>query len=393
MTHTKSPPVRESDSNATSRSILTRKNPEASGVAGGYLASIQFLRFVAATLVVLFHTTVALHRYFGGSVLHSFVANAAFGASGVHIFFVISGFIMVYTSFRTKEDNFKPATFAFRRLVRIYPIYFIYALFYLYFYSIFAAGKDLSIAQFFGSILLLPGYSGLIIGPGWTLSYEVYFYVCFGISMLLGLTRGLLALTAFFGMAITAGIVFGYSNFAGLVFTNSLLIEFLFGAWIGYAIVSKLRLSDRSANLLLLAALSLFGAGIAFGYSRLPSLLTWGVPSAMLVAGLVFREGNASIPSAIKKFAFLGDSSYSLYLLHVVLIDAAIFLALGWYSPIKENGVIIGPLAMVGVCFMIAAYCVAAALLCYEFIERRLLVRFQGFRRRKTIAARSQRQA
>jgi exopolysaccharide production protein ExoZ len=382
-----------SDSNATDPQFIPlRDNAKPSESALGYLASIQFLRFIAATLVVFFHTTVALHKYFGGSLLHSFVNNAAFGASGVHIFFVISGFIMVYTSFRAKNDEFKPATFAFRRLTRIYPIYFVYSLFYLYFYSTFAAGKNLSIGQLFGSILLLPGYSGLIIGPGWTLSYEVYFYLCFGIAMLLGLTRGLVALTAFFGAAIAAGIVFGKSNQMFWVFTNSLLIEFLFGAWIGYAVVSKVRLSNHVASLLLLAAFSIFGAGIAFGYSRLPSLITWGVPSAMLVAGLIVRESNGSVPSTIKRFAFLGDSSYSLYLLHVVLIDAIIFSAIGFYSPITERVMLIGPLGIVGICFMITAFCIVVALVSYEFIERRLLAWLQNLRRRRIIM-RDKRQA
>jgi len=391
-----SPRETKNRSNAT-RSSAAQLIPqidqtEPSGGARGYLASIQFLRFVAATLVVMFHTTVALHKYLGGDLLLSFVNNATFGASGVHIFFVISGFIMVYTSFRTKNDDFRPATFAFRRLTRIYPIYFIYAIFYLYFYSAFATGKNLSTGQLLGSLLLLPGYSSLIIGPGWTLSYEVYFYLCFGIAMLLGLTRGLVVLTAFFGAAIAAGVVFSKSNQMFGVFTNSLLIEFLFGAWIGHAVVSKVRLSNHIANLLLLAAFSIFSAGITLGYSRLPSLLTWGVPSAMLVAGLIVRESNGSVPSPIKRFAFLGDSSYSLYLLHVVLIDAVILIAITFYSPTIDHVMLIGPLGIAGICFMIAAFCIAVALVSYEFIERRLLASLHYLQRRR-IVIRDKRQA
>ena len=295
---------------------------------------------------------------------------------------------MVYTSFQTVGDNFDPSKFAFRRISRIYPIYIIYALIYLYFYYSIDAGKSLSTAQFFGSLLLLPGYSSLIIGPGWTLSYEVYFYLCFGIAMMLGLTRGLLALTVFFIAAIMVRFAFDTSNPVVHVFTGSLLIEFLFGAWIGYAVISKVSVGNSVANLMLLLAAAVFGAGIAFGYTLLPSALTWGVPSALLVAGLVFRESNGSVPSLIKKLSFLGDSSYSLYLLHVALIDAVILLAISAYKPTTQYAALIGPFGMMAICVAITAYCIAVALVSYEFVERKLLVQLQSLHKRKIAVVR-----
>ena len=70
----------------------------------GTIISIQVLRFVAAFMVVLFHSHVALVRSLPGHV--SDYVDHAFevGASGVHIFFVISGFVMVYTSIRSESD-------------------------------------------------------------------------------------------------------------------------------------------------------------------------------------------------------------------------------------------------------------------------------------------------
>ncbi len=349
----------------------------------GKIASIQFLRFIAATLVVMFHTAVALEKYFTGSLPHALLSNAVLGASGVHIFFVISGFIMVYTSFDTMNDSFDPKRFAFRRFIRIYPIYILYSLFYLYFYFAFGVGKDLSPIQFGGSLLLLPGYSSLIIGPGWTLSYEVYFYLCFGIAMMLGLRRGLGALTLFFVMAIAAGLVFGTSSAAIHVFTSSLLIEFLFGAWIGYlTLSSSLRVGNSTANAMLVASGAGFLAGPMFGFSHLPSALTWGVPSALLVGGLVFREKNGSIPIFIRRCSFLGDSSYSLYLLHVVLIDAVIFLAIPILGPWSTSNFQFGAFGMIAIWLAIPMYCVGVALVSYQFIERRMLRQLQRLYRR-----------
>src|SRR6185295_17913186 len=111
------------------------------------LASIQFLRFVAATLVVLFHTSIALEKYFPGGLSHAIVSNAVIGAAGIHIFFVISGFIMVHSSFESATGQFDQAKFAFRRFARIYPIYVVYAFVYLFFYSAVGAPKHLSTGE------------------------------------------------------------------------------------------------------------------------------------------------------------------------------------------------------------------------------------------------------
>src|SRR5665213_3234536 len=99
----------------------------------GNVASIQFLRFVAATLVVISHTTWAIQDYFAGTLPSLFIRItdvAHFGGSGVHIFFVISGFIMVYTSFKRSDRTFSTSQFLIRRIIRIYPIYILYSLIY-----------------------------------------------------------------------------------------------------------------------------------------------------------------------------------------------------------------------------------------------------------------------
>lgn len=350
------------------------------------IESIQFLRFVAATLVVIAHSTSALHEYFSGTISSEFLNVTHFGGAGVHIFFVISGFIMIYTSF-SKDEKFSASKFITRRAIRIFPIYFIYSLSYLYFYHFFSSGKNLSVEQFFGSILLLPGYSSLIIGPGWTLSFEIYFYACFSIAMVLGLARGILALSLFFLAVIAFGFVLDTSQPAIHVFTNTLLIEFLFGAWVGYTVVSSVRIGTKFANMLLMTAFASFIGGVAFGYESLPSVVTWGIPSALLVAGLVFRERNGKVPFLIRKYSFLGNSSYSLYLIHVVLIDAALLLVLYLDDSYRMQVLLKGTFGTAIVCFGITIYCVTVACLAYELIERRVVGRLQELCRQKTAAS------
>lgn len=346
------------------------------------IISIQFLRFVAAMMVVLYHTTVALDKYFPSSLSHAIATNALLGASGVHIFFVISGFIMVYTSFEAADRHFDAPIFAYRRFSRIYPIYIIYALAYLAFYAAVGAGKNLSGVELIGSLLLFPGYSSFIIGPGWTLSYEVYFYLCFGVSMLLGLTRGLIVLTFYFVAAMAGAFIFNPTDPTIHVLTGSLLVEFLLGAWTGYAVICSVRISNGTANAMLVLAIIGFLAGIVLGFRWLPTALGWGIPAALLVGSLVFREANGAIPSIIRRWSLLGDSSYSLYLLHVMLIDIVVFSILRISQTANLQEVPIGSAGMIGIVLAISVSCIAVAHASYLLIERRLLRVLHSFRKR-----------
>src|SRR5262245_203366 len=87
------------------------------------IESLQWLRFIAASLVVIYHVEVQLSRLDGIPRY-----DLGIGASGVDIFFVISGFIMVYIT-HGRRDGF--LSFMRRRILRILPIYWLGTLFVL----------------------------------------------------------------------------------------------------------------------------------------------------------------------------------------------------------------------------------------------------------------------
>jgi exopolysaccharide production protein ExoZ len=336
--------------------------------------SIQFLRFVAATLVVIFHLVLGLEKYYSGSISPDFLYLAGFGAAGVHIFFVISGFVMVYTSFATPADAFLPSKFFIRRFIRIYPIYWVYATLYLAFHNTFKLGYSLSAEQIIGAYLLFPGDSANIVGPGWTLSFEVYFYLCFGIAMTLGLPRGLPLLTAFFLVLVAIRYPLGidikhqYLH----VFTNSLLIEFLCGAWIAHFVVSKRRLSTPIAYGMILTGLAIFSAGCVIGFTRLPSVITWGIPSTLLVAGFVFSERNGDAFNFVRRYSWLGDSSYSLYLLHVLLIDITLTAAIYVHPHLASTFEVVAAFLLLLACYVLAG------VIAFGLVERKLVKQLQS---------------
>src|SRR5690606_21598318 len=80
------------------------------------------------------------------------------------------------------------------------------------------------------------------------------------------------------------------------------------------------RLPRRGGIWAIALSLALYAAGIAWGYDKLPSVVIWGAPSALLVAGVLAREAAADAPRWVRRVGVLGDSSYALYLIHILII-------------------------------------------------------------------------
>jgi exopolysaccharide production protein ExoZ len=332
--------------------------------------SIQVLRAIAATLVVLFHAHGAFLEIGGARSIPGEAYLFAFGAVGVHLFFVISGFIMVMTS--KFDPAFSSREFMRRRLLRIYPVYWISASLYLAYHSTLGTGYGLSLTDAAGALLLVPGSAPKIIGPAWTLAYEMYFYLSFAAIMRLGLNRGVVTLGLLFAALIALGAAFRPQIAVFDVATNPLLMEFVAGMVIGW-LVKMQRFPTSMGWVLALAGLGLFLASALYGYRRLPTVLSWGIPSALLVAGVVAIEIQRSANAAARLVGRLGDSSYSLYLLHVLLITIVVDLLLA-FSPGRVPNAILASFAVV-------VFCVFVSELFHRQIEVPMLRALNGKRR------------
>lgn len=293
----------------------------------GKLHSIQLLRAIAALLVVLFHGHLAFANRLDSSALDYESYVFAFGAVGVHIFFVISGFIMVYTSRfgGDAETGFDAPAFFRRRVLRIYPIYWICIALYALSYWLIGDPYEVSASETIGALLLLPGDAAVLIGPAWTLAFEMYFYLCFGLAMMAGRERGLLLLAGVFIAMIAAGMFVRIDNSLWALATNPLLTEFLAGAAIAWLCVTG-RLPRRGGPTLIVLACLIFVVGIIVGYDRLPLFISWGAPSILLIAGLVMAERAHGAQETVRKLGHFGDSSYALYLIHIIVIAMALWL-------------------------------------------------------------------
>lgn len=270
--------------------------------------NIQALRAFAAISVVVVHSLLGIHGY----GLQSFTRFLDLGDFGVDIFFIISGFIMVFI-----QNNFKrtSADFFIQRLKRIVPTYWFYNFLILLLFFLFPSIFNtihLNFYHFFLSLFFLSQHIFLhppIIRAGWTLEYEMVFYILFAICINIKNIR----FSYFFIFIIVT-----YLSFIKKI--DFIFIEFLFGMLVGiiYINTSKLqkkKLQNYSYLFLVFGLLILFI--LIFISLDSHRVIKYGIPSAFIVFGSVFAKQILN-----KYIVFIGSASYSIYLAQAFFIPA-----------------------------------------------------------------------
>lgn len=318
--------------------------------------SIQMLRGIAAMMVVFVHLDVQLRRHALGGF------DSAWLVSGVDIFFVISGFIMWVTTAR--RPGIAGAEFMKNRIIRIVPLYWLMSAIVL---ATALCAPDLLHTTVFqpkhaiASFLFIPvrhpvtGAFWPLLVPGWTLNYEMLFYVLFAISIEAGdqlLWRRLAWLS---GLILTVLIIasftkrtFDVMNF----YANPMMLEFLAGALLG--------IIYRSCRV---AQSWLWLGAVALGFFLLwqgTAIMPIGVPvfapgAFLIVAGALFTP-----PFRIGFLQSVGDASYSLYLTHIITLAAVATL---W----TRQSIVHAPVFFWAISLGAA---LVMALLCYRLVER-----------------------
>ena len=276
------------------------------------IASIQHLRALACMAVVVFHATEDL----GGPL--------DIGQTGVDLFFVISGFIM-WTLAATREST--PKVFLWRRIARIVPLYWLVTL------AIFVkcatapgAATPFTTANLIDSLLFIPYRSDdgnilPVLYPGWTINYEMFFYMLMTAALFLRSAWRLPVLAAtLVGLAVS-GAVFHPASAIGQTYTSAITLEFLFGV-----VVARLWLAGRRISPRIGAALCGLGLAIlGIGYATLPlphyqawRFLEAGVPALLIVLGALACE--AVLPR-MRLLKSIGDGSYAIYLVHASVLN------------------------------------------------------------------------
>jgi exopolysaccharide production protein ExoZ len=301
----------------------------------GKIEIVQAMRGIAALLVVMWHAS----RYFGP--YGSGWAGPAFapGANlGVDLFFLISGFIMVITTRSNDGTSAYAIRFTIRRFARVWPTYAVSSLLvlalnrqltaYLSSDAGWALLRDIFFIPAANSGEVPPVFAYPINPVGWTLNYEMYFYTFFAVSLAFGSRRWIVLAAWLLGTlvmlplvlgarpAVSASVDYGLRGYIGLI-TNPIVWLFAAGCVIARIYQSSFVVNSKPA---LKAAMLLVVAVVLVQYwSRHKighGIFQWGLTLAPLL--LIFSVASKTMRIDVPRpLTYLGDISYSLYLLHL----------------------------------------------------------------------------
>jgi exopolysaccharide production protein ExoZ len=289
------------------------------------LRSIQYLRAAAAAAVVISHAANSLL----GAEQH--LIDLDYGACGVDIFFVVSGFIMYYTSFGLPT---RPGEFLLKRLIRIFPLYFILStiMFALLLFSPVSFNKESpDFPAYIESIFFIPHWNPRLhnleplIGPGWTLNYEIFFYILFAGSLFFRRPlRGMVVIPVITALVIM-GCLYRINNAIYLTYTDSLSLEFCFGIAIAASYLNPTKSGlhrPLALVVVILLAIAYMNTFLSNCYGNLAfRFLYIGAPCALIVTVAVGIEWLGRLPK-LSIAGRIGDASYSLYLMHFFVLGA-----------------------------------------------------------------------
>jgi peptidoglycan/LPS O-acetylase OafA/YrhL len=281
--------------------------------------SVQLLRFIAALMVIVLHSTFyASERLAPGLPLYNE------GSSGVALFFAISGFVMIISSqgLVNKEGAWK--TFGLRRVIRIVPIYWIinsYKLIILLGAAVLVRHAVVDSLFIVKSYLFVPainvdGKFSPFYGVGWTLNFEMFFYLLFTVALLIRANPIILLAPIFIALTILA-FYRNYSWGALYFYADPIVLFFLYGMILAQLMLKGIRIPDNiSLGMIIVTLVFLF-----IPRPAIPDYLFNFLAIGKHVAVFLLLYAALSIDAAYGHkipnwLIYLGGASYSLYLIH-----------------------------------------------------------------------------
>lgn len=299
------------------------------------LLSIQALRGFAALYVVVYHSGLALAHADIPALAWLTTHVIKRGHVGVDVFFVISGFIIAWVAVLGPKGPEPAGEFLVKRAFRLAPPYWLMTVLHSTWLNPVSAGVLLTSLAFMPQANVDAPYFGYpALYVGWSLNYEVFFYVLCAIGLAV-FGRRALALVALALFATTiivpfwhSGIVqrnpealYGWATPLQAMAANPLVLEFLLGAGLAWLYAAhRHRLTPAFARVLMAVGVAAFTMSVAGPVPKF-DLLARGLPAGALLIGMVAMEhcGELRVPRVA---VWLGELSYALYLAHPSVIEA-----------------------------------------------------------------------
>ncbi len=325
------------------------------------LLLVQALRAVAVLFVIISHAMHELYAFASESAV-PFDEKLFPGDFGVDLFFVISGFIMIYVS----RDSFgKPGAaidFVIRRLIRIVPLYWLMTSVMIAIVVLMPSAVDTATDDPMGwlsSYFFIPfarasdGMMRPVLGLGWSLNYEMFFYALFAVGLLfsrrIAIAWVIAAMAVTWIAAHTLQSPPAWIGFLGM----SVIFEFAAGMVLGLAYIHRQRLPFWFSVCGLVAGVLLLAMAPAFSdHVEEHRHIYYGIPAVLFVSFAVLSGSELRLP-LLAPLVHIGEASYATYLTHPFILGGLALLV--WKS---------GMLATVPFVFVAGGYLAIAVFLC-----------------------------
>ena len=340
------------------------------------LASIQVMRGIAAFAVVVYHTHLILSRAkYGGIDLFGPVANK--GWLGVNFFFVLSGFIIPFAHFADIGRPARAWRYVWRRLSRVYPLYWLVLCVVLLAAAAVPAHSEFSWAapNLLAAFLLIDfiPHPTLPLQVAWTLFYEMAYYFAF-LLIILNARIGTVLVAGWWIVIAWIALVQGngepgwYLHAWNLYFLCGMATFAIFRRYEGKAGGIWL----MGGGILLLLAMMVGGMvapSVSVTQAQPLTLLALALPfSAILLGGVMVerQRGTWRPPYTLR---LLGDASFAVYLIHSPIISTLALVNSRFGK---------GHVPSVLLYFAIIAIATAVGLALHLAVEKPLLARMRG---------------
>jgi peptidoglycan/LPS O-acetylase OafA/YrhL len=308
---------------------------------------VQALRAIAAGAVAFFH--IANDAIVAGRDPSGLIARATASMpwiAGVDIFFVISGFVIVHASGKLFGQTGGSLRFLRRRLTRIVPLYWALTTLFLAMTLLQRSaihGGTGGTGYVLASYLFIPfarpdGLPKPALGLGWTLNYEMFFYMMMTPFLLLPRVAAVAGCAAALCLLVGFGQTMGFGILPLQFWSDPIVLEFVLGMGLALAVARGFTLPGWARMALIAIALvwlhRLAGGPVA------GRVVSFGLPGAMLVAAAVSNPRPDRMGTASRGLMRLGDASYAMYLFHPFVMRGFTLLGGRFATHTETSGVV-----------------------------------------------------
>ena len=288
---------------------------------------IQALRGIAALWVLWYHALPFITAPVKSDVAQILFAH---GDAGVDLFFVISGFIMIYTTRHIDGSAGSALAFWLKRWWRLWPMYMLATVIYVMaiIHRLFQGFPDGTTKGLLQSMVFYPLPEKPIYAIGWTLNLEMYFYSVFALALLFGRWRWLTLATwsaMSFLLALSPGMMTQWAHAAGPLLGayvrqagDPCIGSFVYGMLVAWFYTSPLHIPTNYARAATAVSAALLVGQCTTGVGAKLGFAGYGATSAALMVSLVALEKSGSGWRPSPLLVWLGKISFSLYLVHAI---------------------------------------------------------------------------